>query len=116
MRHVAIKVVNKREPLKDIEDELCALEKIRRRKETPALHHVGLENVITLIGEEQFQRHYVFVLEPLTMSLRDLVDFMQKERESLDTKFIKKTAVGLLRGLEFLHDEMNLIYCGTLVM
>lgn len=117
------------------------LNKLPHRKEQPALSvHPGLENLIELkFVLPRILRG--FVLEPLTISLEGLVELMTREqRVNLDEwvdyddldptrsyelgramflpgprlplDFVRKTVKGILQGLSYLHDEMNLIYAG----
>jgi hypothetical protein len=99
--------------------------KIARHKEQPGLFHEGLQHLMSAdtvlrskAGEPQ-----AFVIEPLTMSLHDLVTEMKKKnREKLQPDLdqaimlppdtIKRIIKGMLLGLEFLHDRIDVVYLG----
>ena len=112
---VALKILHR-----DLEHvtELTVLRKISWRKEQPALCSPGLEHLIGFIEDIVLQHpfsrqhHAAFVMEPLTISLEGLVQLLRAEHKDLPLAFIKKKASGMLKGLTFLHEDMNLIFAG----
>ena len=102
--------------------------KIARHKEQPGLFHEGLQHLMSADAVLQLKSGgpHSFVLEPLTMSLHDLVKEMNRkwDRATLDPglgealmlppQTIKRIIKGMLHGLEFLHDRIEVIYLGEL--
>jgi len=103
---------------REFDTELTVLRKISWRKEQPALVSPGLEHLVGFVTDIYIRHpvdrdyHRAFVMEPLTISLEGLVQLLRAERKAFPLGFIKKNATGILKGLMFLHEEMNLIFAG----
>ena len=111
----------------EYEREKDIMIKIARHKQQPGLFHEGLQHLMSAdaVLQSKMGQPLAFVIEPLTISLYDLViemSSMTRERlvpgldeaVMLPPSTIKRLIKGMLLGLEFLHDRIEVIYLGRL--
>jgi len=111
----------------EYEREKDIMIKIARHKQQPGLFHEGLQHLMSAdaVLQSKMGQPLAFVIEPLTISLYDLViemSSMTRERlvpgldeaVMLPPSTIKRLIKGMLLGLEFLHDRIEVIYLGEL--
>ncbi|KIJ45618.1 hypothetical protein M422DRAFT_166378 [Sphaerobolus stellatus SS14] len=112
-------------------DEILLLEKVRKRAyknvktrhgHTEFAQHPGARHVVALIdyfstrGRNRGDEHICMVLEPLGENLLSLLDRFRRRRRSESTltgipiEIVRIVAKQVLMGLQFLHDECNLVH------
>ncbi|KAN0125243.1 kinase-like protein, partial [Russula decolorans] len=114
-RHVALKILSSYAS-REIEAGRLRERDILRRVTTAAPRHHGFQHVVHLLHEFTFEsfagEHICFVIDVLSYSVPSLQAQLSDKR--LPLKFILRLTKHILKGLEYLHDECEIVHSGIL--
>lgn len=113
-RHVALKVLSSYASKEIKAGRLRERDILRKVANTAPLHH-GFQHVVHLLDEFTFEsfagQHVCFATNILSYSVPDLQSHLDEDPR-LPLKFILRITKHVLKGLEYLHDECEVVHSG----